>query len=230
LTQKNPIFFEPKNIEKWKWNETDFSPYIAVFRRQYTDDDKREAEKEEGEIVYRGHKYHVPKGDDMSLSLEINRTGVFKVAAGQREEIRPLNREPIKKLDGLFYKPVGPNLTITFENQGPEVYILLGDKFSFESIKLDRGEEKEFVIEPDFRANHVFGLSSNGDGVMEVSMYSIIHGGRRVKLGEDGSVTLINNQGKEERMNCSENKIYKDEDHHEMKNLMHSINPDILAG
>jgi len=230
LTQKNPIFFEPKNIEKWKWNETDFSPYIAVFRRQYTDDDKREAEKEEGEIVYRGHKYHVPKGDDMSLSLEINRTGVFKVAAGQREEIRPLNRESIKKLDGLFYKPVGPNLTITFENQGPEVYILLGDKFSFESIKLDRGEEKEFVIEPDFRANHVFGLSSNGDGVMEVSMYSIIHGGRRVKLGEDGSVTLINNQGKEERMNCSENKIYKDEDHHEMKNLMHSINPDILAG
>ena len=30
--QKNPIFFEPKNIEKWKWNEIDFSPYIAVFR------------------------------------------------------------------------------------------------------------------------------------------------------------------------------------------------------
>ena len=79
--KKNPIFFEPKNIEKWKWNETEFSQYIAVFRygdgltprmfrnvkntyyfrRQYTDDDKREAEKEEGEIVYLGHKYHVPK-------------------------------------------------------------------------------------------------------------------------------------------------------------------------
>ena len=96
---------------------------------------------------------------------------------------------------------------------GPEIHILLGDKFSFTSYKLDRGEEKEFLIEPDFRANHVFGLSSNGGGVMEVSLYSIIHGGKRVKLGEDGSVTLINNQDKEERMNCSENKIYKDEDH-----------------
>ena len=30
--KKNPIFFEPKNIEKWKWNETEFSQYIAVFR------------------------------------------------------------------------------------------------------------------------------------------------------------------------------------------------------
>ena len=29
---KNPIFFEPKNIEKWKWDENDFSQYIAVFR------------------------------------------------------------------------------------------------------------------------------------------------------------------------------------------------------
>ena len=91
--------------------------------------------------------------------------------------------------------------------------------------KLDRGQEQEFVIEPDFRANHVFGLSSDGTGIMEVSMYSIIHGGRRIKLGEDGSVTLINNQDKEERMNCSEMKIYKDEDQNEMKNLLHSINP-----
>ena len=29
---KKPIFFEPKNIEKWKWNDMEFSPYIAVFR------------------------------------------------------------------------------------------------------------------------------------------------------------------------------------------------------
>ena len=29
---KKPIFFEPKNIEKWKWNDIEFSPYIAVFR------------------------------------------------------------------------------------------------------------------------------------------------------------------------------------------------------
>ena len=77
---KKPIFFEPKNIEKWKWNEMEFSPYIAVFRygrtpsslgiflikktnlrRQYTDNDKKEAVKEEGEILYLGHKYFVPK-------------------------------------------------------------------------------------------------------------------------------------------------------------------------
>ena len=30
--KRNPVFFEPKNIEKWKWNETEFSQYIAVFR------------------------------------------------------------------------------------------------------------------------------------------------------------------------------------------------------
>ena len=108
---------------------------------------------------------------------------------------------------------------------GPEIHILLGDKFSFTSYKLDRGQEREFLIEPDFRANHVFGLSSNGDGVMEVSMYSIIHGGQKIKLGEDGSVTLINNQDKEERMICSEMKIYKDQDQNEMKNLLRSINP-----
>ena len=76
---------------------------------------------------------------------------------------------------------------------------MLGDKFSFESTKLERGAEKELVIQPDFRANHVFGLSSDGNGIMEVSMYTIVHGGSRVKLGEDGSVTLVNNQEKEER-------------------------------
>ena len=54
----------------------------------------------------------------MSVSLEINRAGVYRVAGGRKEELQPSNREPIKKLDGLFYKPVGPNLTINFENQG----------------------------------------------------------------------------------------------------------------
>ena len=29
---KNPIFFEPKNVEKWKWDDKEFSQYIAVFR------------------------------------------------------------------------------------------------------------------------------------------------------------------------------------------------------
>ena len=62
---------------------------------------------------------------------------------------------------------------------------------------------------------------------MEVSLYSIIQGGKRIKLGEDGSVTLINNQDKEERMNCSEMRIYKDEDRKEMHHLMCSINPGI---
>ena len=106
--------------------------------------------------------------------------------------------------------------------------VLIGDKFSFESIKLERGEEKEFVIEPDFRANNVFGLSSDEGEVKEVSLYSIIRGGKRIKIGEDRAVTLVNNQDKEERMNCSEMKIYKDEDHKEMQNLMYSINPGIV--
>ena len=61
----------------------------------------------------------------MSLSLEINRQGVYRsVAGGRKEEIRPLNKDPIKKLDGLFYKPVGPNLVITFENQGTYIDLL----------------------------------------------------------------------------------------------------------
>lgn len=30
--KRNPIFWEPKNIEKWKWYETEFSQCIAVFR------------------------------------------------------------------------------------------------------------------------------------------------------------------------------------------------------
>ena len=111
---------------------------------------------------------------------------------------------------------------------GPGVNVLIGDKFSFESIKLERGGEKEFVIEPDFRANNVFGLSSNEGRVKEVSLYSIIRGGKRITIGEDGVVTLLNNQDKEERMNCSERKIYKDEDHREMQNLMYSINPGIV--
>ena len=106
--------------------------------------------------------------------------------------------------------------------------VLIGDKFSFESIKLERGEEKEFVIEPDFRANNVFGLSSDDGRVKEVSLYSIIRGGKKITIGEDGVVTLLNNQDKEEWMNCSERKIYKDEDHMEMQNLIYSINPGIV--
>merc|ERR1711997_424801 len=102
-----------------------------------------EVEKEDGQIVYLGQKYHAPKGVD-GLSLEIDRDGVYTVSAGgEKEEIEHLPGAPIKKLDGLFYKPVGPNLSITFENHGPGVNVLIGDKFSFESIKLERGEEKE---------------------------------------------------------------------------------------
>ena len=56
------------------------------------------------------------------MSLEINRTGVYSVAGGRKVEIHPSNGEPIKKLDGLFYKPVGPNLTIDFENNGWYIY------------------------------------------------------------------------------------------------------------
>ena len=48
------------------------------------------------------------------------------MAGGRKEEIHPSNGEPIKKLDGLFYKPVGPNLTITFENQGGYIHFYIG--------------------------------------------------------------------------------------------------------
>ena len=108
---------------------------------------------------------------------------------------------------------------------GSEIHVVLGDKFSFRKIKLDRGEDRELVISPDFRSSHVFGLSSDGGEMMEVGLYRILHGGTRVVLGQDGSVTLINNQDKEERMICSEMKIYKDQDQNEMKNLIRSINP-----
>ena len=110
---------------------------------------------------------------------------------------------------------------------GPGVHVLIRGKFNFGRIKLERGEEKEIVMEPDFRAFNVFGLSRDGGPIMEVSLYSIIQGGKRIKLGEDGSVTLINIQDKEESMNCSERRIYKDEDRKEMHHLMCSINPGI---
>ena len=58
------------------------------------------------------------QGDD-GLSLQIDRDGVYTVSAGgEKEEIQQLPGAPIKKLDGLFYKPVGPSLSITFENHG----------------------------------------------------------------------------------------------------------------
>ena len=51
------------------------------------------------------------------MGLEINRQGVYRTVGGRKEEIHPRG-DSIKKLDGLFYKPVGPSLTITFENHG----------------------------------------------------------------------------------------------------------------
>ena len=42
---------------------------LFIFRRQYTDDAKREAEKEEGEIVYLGHKYYVPKVTNLFVEV-----------------------------------------------------------------------------------------------------------------------------------------------------------------
>lgn len=224
-----PIYVEPSNEQFWEFSLLDLYPRLVVFRKQYEEVGNEKVEKKiEGERVFRGQKYKMPKDNDVH-KFKIDREGVYKVTEGGDVVDLPKEDKEVTKLEGVFYRPVGNKLPIIFENlDANSIHVINGGKRLFDPIEVSGGEKKMIDVKADHRASHSFGVATgpvlnNGEREFTATMFDICPGGKEIKISKTSKgfkASLIKAGGVETPLRESSAKVFRESERLDIKNTL----------
>lgn len=196
-----PIFIEKQIEHNLKMNIWNFYPSLIVFRK--TDEVK------EGERVFKGQKYKIPT-DKNVLSIKIDQDRVSKITdEGNAEDLEKVGEE-VTKLEAVFYKPNGKNLSLEFHNLDEKnLHVITGSKLFFKFTEIPAGEKKMVKVKSEtvlLRSHWGFGVASvdrdinpvTGKREFSATMFELCPGGKMVKIYKTSSgytATMEKNNG-----------------------------------
>ena len=170
------------------------------------------------------------------LKLKVTCDGVFKITEeGGAVALVPTGPE-ITRLEGLFYRPVGRNLSIMFQNAGDSpLHVVTGRKISFQSFEFAGGQQAVLTVKPNKKGCQTFGLAEaprlqnpqTGDREFSATVFEIPPGGgRRVRIGRSSvglTATLVRADFKELLLETRKSKVFRETDRVSMKELINWI-------
>ena len=168
--------------------------------------------------------------------MKVTCDGVFKITEeGGAVGLVPTGPE-ISRLEGLFYRPVGRNLSIMFQNaEDSPLHVVTGRKISFQSFEFAGGQQKVLTVKPNKKGCHTFGLAEGprlqnpqtGDREFSATVFEIPPGGgRRVRIGRSSvglTATLVRADFKELLLETRKSKVFRETDRVSMKELINWI-------
>ena len=153
--------------------------------------------------------------------MKIDREGVYKITEGGEVVDLPKEDEEVTKLEGVFARPVGKKLPITFQNMDAnKIHVINGGKLFFEPIEMSGGERKLIDVKADNRAHHSFGVAtvnllSNGEREFTATMFDICPGGKEIKISKTNTgftASLIKADGVETPLREKGAKVFRESD------------------
>jgi len=208
LITKQPLVVESKYEQKFQFKPAEFSSTVSIFWKQWdetsrvVEEDKEEITREERMVgedaVLLGKKYLIPQMTDeegetwhqfkVTRDKEHPSLGVRLVGPNEKE-IPALGTDQKEDLQGVFYRPVGPDFPLEFHNDaGQDLQVVIGAKFGFQLVEVPSGERRKMSLTANHRGRHTFGLAPSGQKEeVTATMFELSYLAR-----EQGEVIRIN--------------------------------------
>lgn len=243
------LVVESKNEQKFQFKPAEYSSIVSIFWKQYdevtvTEEDKedttKKVERMEGEdAVLLGKKYKIPEITDeegltwhaftVTRDKEHPSQGI-RVITPSNQDIPVLGSDQKEDLEGVFYRPVGPDFPLEFRNDaGKDLQVVIGAKFGFQLVSLPSGERRQMSLVANHRGRHTFGLAPGGQrGEVTAAMFELSHLAR-----EQGEVIRINpgltadlvteDQGDLVVKKLEKERLFREEDNLRLENLFNWV-------
>ena len=144
------------------------------------------------------------------LSIKIDQDRVSKITdEGNAEDLEKVGEE-VTKLEAVFYKPNGKNLSLEFHNLDEKnLHVITGSKLFFKFTEIPAGEKKMVKVKSEtvlLRSHWGFGVASvdrdinpvTGKREFSATMFELCPGGKMVKIYKTSSgytATMEKNNG-----------------------------------
>ena len=133
------------------------------------------------------------------LSIKINQDRVSKITdEGNAEDLEKVGEE-VTKLEAVFYKPNGKNLSLEFHNLDEKnLHVITGSKLFFKFTEIPAGEKKMVKVKSEtvlLRSHWGFGVASvdrdinpvTGKREFSATMFELCPEGKMVKINKTSS-------------------------------------------